>query len=118
MPAKLPAYTHRFRVLASALLAAICLTIVPARISAQNNQPTTGQILAAPRLNVRVRPSDTAAVIGKLPQGAAVEIVAVSDDGTWYRVSSPLLGSSGWVAAAFVATDTQTASTPSATATT
>lgn len=111
MSAKLLLCAQRSRTLAAviavALLAALLLTPLPAR--AQSDPPTAGQVLAAPRLNVRVRPSNTAAIIGKLPQGAAVEIVDISDDGTWYRVASPLLSSNGWVAAAFVATGAQPA---------
>ena len=117
MSAKLPSPAQRYRILAGAVALAICLTFTPTQLRAQSDAPTTGQILAAPRLNVRVRPSNTAAVIGKLPQGATVEIVATSDDGAWYRVSSPLLSSSGWVASAFVGDGAQTVATPGATAT-
>jgi uncharacterized protein YraI len=122
MSVKLPSNAQRYRVLGSSgwalcvvAILALSVLLTPLPVRAQSDAPTRGQVLAAPRLNVRVRPSNSAAVIGKLPQGVTVEIVAVSDDGAWYRVSSPLLTSSGWVAAAFVNTGAAAATTPAAT---
>jgi hypothetical protein len=77
MSVKLPSIAQRYRVLGSSgwalcvvAILALSVLLTPLPVRAQSDAPTRGQVLAAPRLNVRVRPSNTAAVIGKLPQGA------------------------------------------------
>lgn len=61
--------------------------------------------VAAVSLNVRAAPTTTAAILGKLANGAAVVILARNDAGDWWLVCcAPGGAENGWVSAQFITT--------------
>lgn len=59
--------------------------------------PVKGYVSPDIGLNVRSGPSESNTILGALPQGTTITIVAVS--GGWYKISSPM---SGYVHGGFV----------------
>ena len=72
----------------------------PQTVAAGNAQ--TGIVISDGRLNLRTQPQTTAAIVRKLDPGDEVTIVERSADGAWLQVQLAD-GSSGWVAAEFIA---------------
>jgi uncharacterized protein YraI len=54
-------------------------------------------ISAEQRVNLRTRPTTTAAIVAKLAPGAAVQVTGRTAAGDWLRVESTL--GSGWISA-------------------
>ena len=53
------------------------------------------------RLNLRDVPSTDSEIIGKIEPETAVDVLGISDDGAWYEVSVPGIGT-GWVSSEWV----------------
>ncbi len=93
-------------ILCSALILASLLAVSAQAAHAQTSTstPTSGQVNVA-RLNVRAAPSISAQIVGRLNQGAVVQIRSISDDGRWYQVTTSD-GLSGWLSAIYLSTTT------------
>ncbi|MFO7632606.1 MAG: SH3 domain-containing protein [Caldilinea sp.] len=92
-------------VLCGVLTLTLLLSVGAARhVSAQteNTLPARGQVAVA-RLNLRATPSISAPIVGRLSQGASVQISALSDDGRWYQVTTGD-NLTGWLSAVYVST--------------
>jgi uncharacterized protein YgiM (DUF1202 family) len=68
-------------------------------VSAQTSQ--SGAVTAE-RLNVRQTPATSGTILAKLVRGDTVTILASSDDGLWYQITSVALSGEGWVFAQFI----------------
>lgn len=93
-------------ILCSALILMSMLAVFAPAAHAQTSAstPTSGQVNVA-RLNVRAAPSISAQIVGRLNQGAVVQIRSISDDGRWYQVTTSD-GLSGWLSAIYLSTTT------------
>ncbi len=63
-------------------------------------------------IRVRSEPSNNANVLGRLAEGAAVELLAISHDSNWWQIAYPNAKSRGWISAEFVKTDDDTSDLP------
>lgn len=63
----------------------------------------TDQRLTTDILRVRAGPGTDYEILGRLRQGAVIDILARSEDGDWLQIAYPDVVSPGWVAAEFVA---------------
>jgi uncharacterized protein YraI len=90
------------------------LTVEPTEVQTTTNAPTPqpGGVVTANILNLRSGPGTAHPVIGKLQQGAILNVIARTSDGEWLQVTASGGGTSGWVAGAFVALDTDLQSIP------
>ncbi|MBI4785584.1 MAG: SH3 domain-containing protein [Chloroflexi bacterium] len=52
-------------------------------------------------VRVRAEPSTDAAILGRLRDGAAVVLLAASDDGKWWQIAYPDTKRRGWISAEF-----------------
>jgi uncharacterized protein YraI len=95
--------------LSGLVVAAFCVALALAvgqgrlfNVQAQGvDLPAAGVVTAEDaRLNVRSEPGVGSAIVGKLDPGAAVQVLAVSDDGAWYQIEAD--GFSGWASVEFV----------------
>ena len=94
------------RILSSLLIASLALSLAavvqPAAIPLQA-QGQTGVVIAEDsRLNVRGGPGVSFAIVGKLDPGDTVQVLGVSDDGSWYQIRAG--GIEGWASAEFIRT--------------
>ena len=98
------------------LAAALIMTLLFVAVAnaQQNNAPPTSGRVSVARLNLRAAPSITAPIVTRLPQGAMVRILAISDDGRWYEVETSD-ASTGWLVGIYVATDAAPATAVAAT---
>ncbi len=91
---------RRVSALLTALLLLYLLTgFAPVPVSAQTSQ--SGAVTAE-RLNVRQTPATSGTILAKLVRGDTVTILASSDDGLWYQITSVALSGEGWVFAQFI----------------
>lgn len=96
---------HAASVRCGVLILTLLLSVGAARhVSAQteNTLPERGQVAVA-RLNLRATPSISAPIVGRLSQGASVQISALSDDRRWYQVTTGD-NLTGWLSAVYVST--------------
>lgn len=61
-------------------------------------------------VRVRAEPSTSSAVLGRLPEGATVAVLARSEDGEWWQIAYPNASKRGWISAEYTAVKGRTVS--------
>jgi hypothetical protein len=72
----------------------------------------TATVNATETLRVRADPSTDAAILGRLPPGATLSLLAQSSDAQWWQIAFPDAARRGWVAAEFVTPNGSTDALP------